>query len=299
MKVSVIITTKNRYSSLTEALKSVIFQTIPPAEIIIINDGNPLDLNISNYQYSGNIIIHENKFSCGANFSRNLGANIALRDILMFLDDDDTWEPTKIEDQLNVFKNDCKVGFVYTGKLFVNARDRSKILYKAPPSKKGDLKKEILLKNIPGSTSAVAIKKEIFFKAGGFDEELNALQDYDLWIRCAQITHFSHDNNFNLRYTINDSGFQTTKNIKARIEAIKRLKDKYNNYFNSLNWFLKRKRFSAFYFSISKTMKMNNKANYIFWLMKALVLYPRLRYLAVILPDRINYKLKGLITNEY
>jgi glycosyltransferase involved in cell wall biosynthesis len=177
MNVSVIITTHNRPTSLKDAVDSVLEQSLLPFEILIINDGKGNEV-IDYFIREGKVQVHTNSFSSGANYSRNKGASLAKGDLLMFLDDDDTWEINKIHDQIQALTMHPEAGLVYSGKIMVYDTDRTAELYRTPANTSGYMYPEILKKNLIGTTSGVAIKKEVFFRAGGFDERLPAMQDY-------------------------------------------------------------------------------------------------------------------------
>src|SRR5690554_5076218 len=202
MNVSVIITTHNRPASLKDAVDSVLSQSLMPFEIWVINDGERNDV-VDFYETEGKVQVHTNSASYGANYSRNKGASLAKGDVLMFLDDDDTWEVNKIHHQIQTLTAHPAAGMVYTGKIMVYDTDRSTELYRAPANISGCLYPEILKKNIIGTTSCVGIKKEIFFQAGGFDESLPAMQDYDLWVRICQLVPVVGDGEYHVRYTLN------------------------------------------------------------------------------------------------
>src|SRR5690606_33345640 len=160
--------------------------------------------------------------------------------ILMFLDDDDTWENTKIADQINIFENDKEAGLVFTGKIFVRESNRNKIVRISMPKKEGFIFREMLFSNVPGSTTCVALRRDVFFNAGMFDESLKALQDYDLWLRCARITKIRHDGKANLRYTLQSSAAQISKNVVSKIESIEIIKEKLLNDYRELTRLEKR-----------------------------------------------------------
>src|SRR5690606_29508074 len=112
---------------------------------------------------------YHNEQPMGANYSRNKGAGLAMGDILMFLDDDDAWLPAKIDKQLAVFDKDPSIGLVYSNRNVVN--EEGELIRKINSQKSGHLYPDILFENIIGTTSSVAVRKEVFQKAGGFDEQ--------------------------------------------------------------------------------------------------------------------------------
>src|SRR5690554_764903 len=202
MYVSVVVITFNRPFTLKAAVESVLSQSLLPSEIIIVNDGKDYP-EIRELNSHPLVRVFQNERSRGANFSRNKGANLSKGSILMFLDDDDTWEKDKISEQVSRFEKDPEVGLVYSGRIMVYDTDRLKELYRVAAVKSGNLYPEILKKNIIGTTSSVAIKKSVFFEAGGFDEKFPAMQDYDLWIRVCQLVPVIGDGKYNVRYTLN------------------------------------------------------------------------------------------------
>ena len=130
---------------------------------------------------------HEYFPAKGGNYARNTGIHLSTGEYIAFLDDDDEWMPEKIAKQLSVMQSDNDTVLVYTGCNIIYVNDGVK--YSALPKLQGDLSKLILLDNFVGSTSTVILKKSVLGKSGVFDENLQALQDYDLWIRIAQHGH--------------------------------------------------------------------------------------------------------------
>lgn len=97
--ISVIIPFYSHADWLEEALDSVLSQTLPADEIIVINDGSKEDLLelIEKYKDSVRFLQQENK---GAAAARNFGIESASGEIVAFLDSDDLWEPNKLEVQI-------------------------------------------------------------------------------------------------------------------------------------------------------------------------------------------------------
>jgi glycosyltransferase involved in cell wall biosynthesis len=298
MKVSVIIPTKNRLLKLQQAFKSASNQTRKPDEIIIVDDGSDLDNHIivQDFVCEGvNVKIEKIKLSKGACHARNKGAELADGDILMFLDDDDTWEEDKIASQLNVFSQNQDIGLVYSGRLVVSDLDREKVIYKIQPKAFGKLYPRILYSNLIGTTSTVGIKKSIFKKAGGFDEELPALQDYDLWIRCCQITIVGNDDSCNVRYTVSEnSSSQISGQSERQIVAVNKISEKYKLEIASQGFLNARKIRSNQLFYVAKSLRNRGLKEALTWIYLSFIHYPNLKIVALILPMRIIRRLKGL-----
>lgn len=203
-KISAIITTYNRPSSIVNrALLSIINQTYKVYEILIVDD-NPFEndsdkeLNeiskeikqlVSSYE-NVNYIKNPNGNS-GANFARNIGILNCHGEFLAFLDDDDEWLPQKIEKQLDVFNNSNvnDIGMVFSSGLVrkyngKNIIEEDYYTYKnfAFYPKFSDLLRE----DVIGSTSQPLIKRKVFEEIGLFDIFMPARQDYDMWLRISK-----------------------------------------------------------------------------------------------------------------
>lgn len=283
MKVSVIITTFNRPQALIEAVKSVLNQSLLPSEILVVNDGKEIPENEACLAHPL-VRIVQNEQSRGANFSRNRGVNLSKGDILMFLDDDDTWEENKVMEQVSHFERDPAIGLVYTGKIMVYDTDRTKELYRVPANRSGNLYPEILRKNIIGTTSAVALKKEVIVSAGKFDEDLPAMQDYDLWIRICKIAPVVGDKRFNVRYTLNQysKSAQISNSGNNQEKAGKLILQKYQLLYKQEGISL-RKRKSRMYFYIAKAHKGKRLKKSFYFALKSFFTFPNLPALAVAL----------------
>lgn len=193
--VSVIITSYKRPVEIVErAVASVLAQTYEELEILIVDDNQDnseesklLEKAFSNRDRIIYIKQNGNKGACAA---RNLGISRAKGEFIGFLDDDDTWEPDKLEVQLARFEGtDEKVGMVYClGDVLVCTTNPPTVeeyyttkLFKEEITFKDQLKYDYI-----GSTSQALIRKSCLVALGGFDESLPARQDYEMWLRISK-----------------------------------------------------------------------------------------------------------------
>ncbi len=303
MKVSVIIPTHNRIEKLYRAYQSVCKQTRKPEEIIIIDDGSqpPVNLEDKNLFCAGiKTLINRNEYSLGACQARNLGAETATGDVLMFLDDDDTWEAEKIAAQMSVFTSHPSVGLVYSGRLVVQETKRDRILYKILPKAVGNIYPQIMYSNLIGTTSSVAILKSLFDQIEGFDPEMPALQDHDLWIRASKKTLVAHDNSCNVRYTISPKpSTQISGRSGSYVTAVNKIIEKYNSEITNQGWLGSRKIRSSFYFFAAKSCRLQGVIPAIPWITKSLKEYPNFKAIMVIFPAQIIQLLQRLIARYY
>ena len=189
MLVSVIIPTYNRKNLLDISINSVLNQTYQNFEIIIVddnsNDGTDNYIKILNHD---KIQYIKNKETMYAPTSRNIGILHSKGDLISFLDDDDEWYPDKLEKQVKLFQ-DSDVGLVYGGiDLFFEDYSLS---YPTSPELKGDIYKNMLIKNYIGATPSVIIRRDVLNNVCSkeneyFDPLFPARQDYDLWVRITE-----------------------------------------------------------------------------------------------------------------
>lgn len=287
LSVSVIIPTHNRPQELFRAVESVVFQTILPHEIIIVNDGDKFDEFKKIKHLSGIVKFHHNTEKMGGNYSRNKGAEIASGSILMFLDDDDRWEKRKIEAQLDYFKNDESIGLVYSGRKVVLDTAIDKVIYKIEAKESGYILDKILRGNVIGTTSSVAVKKDIFVKVGGFDESLKAMQDYDLWIRICKVTNVQADKHFSVLYQINNTKKkkQISNSGFSQKEATEIILNKYKEDFISNKVSLSKRR-GDLYFYVAKSFRSQSLRNALPWIAKSFYLSPSLKTLFLIISSK-------------
>lgn len=232
--VSVVIPTHNRVDLLPRAIESVLNQTYKDIEIIVVSDGSTdgTDELMDKYKSDSRINYISYYPEKGGNYARNTGVKEAKGEYVAFLDDDDQWLPNKIEKQLEVMKSDEKIGLVYTGLNVIYADDD--ITYQSIPSEQGDLSKSILMKSSIGSTSTILVKKDIIVSVGLFDEELPAVQDYDLFIRIAQKCHVGAVKECMVNYFNYGYSNQISSSTSKYERAYSYIYEKYSNLFASL-----------------------------------------------------------------
>jgi GT2 family glycosyltransferase len=117
------------------------------------------------------------------------------------LDDDDAWEPTKVESQLALIAKE-NVSIVYSGKKVVIDDELDKVIRLITPLSDSITFSSLCSCNYIGSTSSVVIKRKDFENSGGFDISLKCFQDYDLWLRLLKYGIAISDGKTNVIYTV-------------------------------------------------------------------------------------------------
>ena len=184
LSVSVIIPTFNRWQVLQRAVNSVLAQSLPADEIIVVDDGstdNTYDLLRHTF---GERIIVLSQSNAGVSAARNAGLKIASGEWIALLDSDDEWLPEKLQQQSGVLEQNHNCVLCHTDEIWVRNGVRVN-----PMNKHKKTGGDIFAHCLPLcaiSPSSTLIKKDIFQSTGAFDESLPACEDYDLWLRiCA------------------------------------------------------------------------------------------------------------------
>ena len=115
-KVSVVMPAHNAAKTIKESINSVISQTFTDWELLVINDSSTDDTEtiVSEYVQKDTRIklLHTDKSVGKPFYPRNVGIQAASGRIIAFLDSDDVWLPTKLENQLPLFEdNDTAITF--------------------------------------------------------------------------------------------------------------------------------------------------------------------------------------------
>jgi len=181
--VSVIIATHNRQLQVCEAIDSVLAQTEPVREVIVVDDGSTDDTPKQLAKYGNRIrILHQRQ--AGASAARNLGMHAAQGDWIAFLDDDDVWLETKIARQIELVNNNSALGLVYCSDHAVDEQLRTLYTRTAAPENRGDVFERLLIKNFI-FTSCVIARRKAIEQAGYMQLEFRFAQDWDLWLKIA------------------------------------------------------------------------------------------------------------------
>ena len=178
--ISVVIPTYNRAVLLKRALDSVLAQTLPVDEVIIVNDGstdNTSSMLKSRYP-EVNLIEQNNQ---GVSAARNTGIAAARHDWIALLDSDDVWHQNKLERQIQELNNAPDHLICHSDEIWI--RNGQRVNQMDKHKKKGGHIFQHCLPLCTISPSAVIIHRLLFDEIGLFDETLPACEDYDLWLR--------------------------------------------------------------------------------------------------------------------
>ncbi|NJN29045.1 MAG: glycosyltransferase family 2 protein [Synechococcales cyanobacterium RM1_1_8] len=189
-KVSIIIPAYNALEYLPQALASVDNQGFNDFEVIIINDGSSDGIeewfkqHIQDAKYR--LITQTNQGISGA---RNRGVQASQGDYIAFLDADDMWAPSKLEQQVACLDHNPTTALVHTWLAMVDVTGKAtgRVLQSQA---QGQVYESLLLQNDVACAS-VMVRRHCFEQVGEFDRDLLSMEDWDMWIRMAQHYQFA------------------------------------------------------------------------------------------------------------
>lgn len=188
-RVSVIVPTFNRATYIEECLDSLLSQTAPPYEIIVVDDGSEDDTATRLAAY-GDRIRYFYKPNEGKASAVNLGLTRASGNIIWFFDDDDVAISDTIELRVKALQANPSAGFAYAPH-FIGYNDNDNRIKRGPLHDTHNYSEEVFLSEILKGCffhlATTLIRREVVDATGGFDPTLIRAQDYDFQIRMAQV----------------------------------------------------------------------------------------------------------------
>lgn len=180
IKTSVIIPTFNRENLISRGLDSVLAQTRPADQIIVVDDGSTDGTaTLIRKRYPGVLYLYQD--NQGISAARNTGIDMASGDWLAFLDSDDEWLPQKLEKQIEALRQQPEYLIAHSNEHWLRNG-----LPKNQQAKHRKYGGHIFQQCLPLcliSPSSVIIHRSLFDQVGLFDTSMAVCEDYDMWLR--------------------------------------------------------------------------------------------------------------------
>ncbi len=200
--VSVIIPTYNRASAIQKSVDSVLGQTYPDIEVIVVDDGSSDNTEeIVRRIPDGRVKYIRHTANRGACAARNTGIKVSKGSYIAFQDCGDIWHREKLRKQLNIMED---TGADVT---FCNMRKQGCEAGEKLPYRKGFINKE---KNVIRIGTPVIAGKASVFKEMQFNEKLPRLQDFEILFRIREKYSIYYLDEVLVDYSCSDSGISTS-----------------------------------------------------------------------------------------
>jgi glycosyltransferase involved in cell wall biosynthesis len=182
--VSVVVPVFNGADYVVEALHSVLAQTYPPLECIVVDDGST-DATAELVRQFGSAVRYERLDHAGVSAARNRGAVLSQGNYIAFLDHDDKWRPDKLARQAALLR-EGNADMALCALQIVDCDDRPLRVQRLRVTK--ELVEGMLLwdgTEVVSCSSTALVRRQAFLSLGGFDQNLSTSADWDFLLRFA------------------------------------------------------------------------------------------------------------------
>lgn len=213
-KLSVILPVYNGAPTLERALCSILAQTQPLDELVVVDDGSTdqTGVIITDWRKKLPIVSVHNEKNMGLTRALQRGMNIASGSLIFRLDGDDAWLPHHVETLVGLRSRDPHA-VLYASRATNRAARSGDCLGISAILKEGSVRAKLLWDN-PIVHSAVAFDKQAYQAAGGYLGPTYA-EDYDLWIRLLRMGRLASTNETTLDYFVSERSLSRIKRTNA------------------------------------------------------------------------------------
>lgn len=216
--VAVVIPCYRQRNFLARAIESALDQSLPPTEIIVVDDGNEEDLSDFARSYPAITLLRQaNKGLAGA---RNAGLRAARSDKVIFLDADDRFCPNAIQAGLGCFEANPGAAFAYGAYV----EERGQVWRELFMPAKGRL--DMLRFNCVAMIGAAIFERTPLLEIGGFDETLAMCEDWDVYLRLSRSHPFAAHPNVVAHYVLHDANMSNDVRELKRWMGVVRAKER-------------------------------------------------------------------------
>jgi len=191
ISISVIVPLYNQAGTIERTLQSIQNQSVPPQQVIVVDDGSTDDGAQKVEAFSNDRIVLVRQKNAGVSVARNRGVAKATTDLVAFLDADDEWQPSFLKDVL-ALRERCPDAIAWATAFKIIEDGKADLVGPVgtglPLNPDGGIIADFFLSSLRMSavqTSGIMCRKDIFDKVQGFPEGVNLGEDLDLWIRLA------------------------------------------------------------------------------------------------------------------
>jgi glycosyltransferase involved in cell wall biosynthesis len=224
--VSAILPVHNRGPWIARAIESVLAQSYPAVELIVIDDGSTDDTAHILDRYGDRIVRVRGEWH-NAYAARNAGIARARGGLIAFIDSDDRWWPDRLAQQIPRLDRRA-VGLVYGDTVHVAGTPvalvpTGRTSFATTPPERGRVRDAFAWGNFVPTTT-VLVRRQALADAGGFDARSPLGSDYAAWVAIARDHELDYCDAPVADYTVHGDGisFDLGRSLEARIAVFSR-----------------------------------------------------------------------------
>jgi glycosyltransferase involved in cell wall biosynthesis len=182
--VTAVVRSYNRAGYLREAIESVLGQTCPPDQVVVVDDGSTDATAEVLAAYGGRLDVLQLAHTGNPAAVLNAGLRAARGDLVALLDSDDVWLPDKLAQQVRVFA-DPRVGFAYGNVCLLSADGQQSAPVLRPDQIVNGWLLPTLVRDMCVHPSTLVVRRRL---VGQVDERERVNEDFFLLLRLARVT---------------------------------------------------------------------------------------------------------------
>ena len=220
--VSIVTPAYNRAAYILDAVYSGLAQTVPPLEIIVVDDGSDDGTPEKVESVQDPMVRLVSLEHAGAPAARNRGVAEARGEFILWLDSDDVLEPGAIRAYAEALADFPKAEVLY-GKLTITYPDLTPmdtLLSRDWFGRNAELMRELFFTN-PVPNVATMVKRQCYDRVGGYDESYPRAHDYEFWTRLAPKAHFKYLRRLVAKYRWHESNITGGATLPDRTHELR------------------------------------------------------------------------------
>lgn len=214
--VSIITPTYNRADFIGEAVESVLVQTYPHFEFLIVDDGSDDNTSevLAPYLSDSRIKLFRQE-NQGQSVARNLALAEAKGEFICFLDSDNYWPKEKLEQQVRLFEAHPETDVLYGDNVIIDENGRE-ISRKNMSRYSGRIAYQMIKDNCVAMNTTMA-RRKCFDEMGGMSGKRRVADDYDLWLRLSAKYIFRYEPEYWAWYRVMEDQISSDKTRRFKV----------------------------------------------------------------------------------
>jgi glycosyltransferase involved in cell wall biosynthesis len=184
--ITVITPTHNRRDKVLRAVESVLSQSMPRLEHIVVDDGSTDGTEAALARIRDPRLIYVGAKWRGANAARNAGIERARAPVVTFLDSDDVYLPHRLERTLARFDDNPALEVLISSYVSLKSGRTTNCVNRNAFLNSAMLERALVAQTIFIAGSAITARREALLAIGGYDSDITRMQDRELLLRLAR-----------------------------------------------------------------------------------------------------------------